>query len=313
MAIRFGGQHSPGAADDAQPRPHPLMSRTRWITAAGTPFLLTAFFQDPTGMATSLAGFGTLVAGMWMTREGLTAEAAYVARRIARRPALPRKLLGGVLTGLGLAVGAAEPGAFAGAGVIGVTGALLHWFSFGPDPMRDKGMEGVDGFQQDRVARVVAEADANLTQMHEAILRTRESALEAEVRAFTATARKLIRRVEDDPRELTAARRWLGVYLTGARDATVKFADLYAQTHDGNARAAWVALMADLKTNFAARSDAVIEGNRTDMEIEIEVLRDRLAREGVRAPDAAAPAQLEPDRARRFDEILRETGLKTPR
>lgn len=313
MAIRFGGQHSPGAVTEDRPRPHPLMSRTRWIMAAGTPFLLTAFFQDPTGLATSLAGFGTLAAGMWMTREGLTAEAAYDARRTARRPALPRKLIGGVLTGLGLAVGAVEPGAFAGAGVIGVTGALLHWFSFGPDPMRDKGMEGVDGFQQDRVARVVAEADASLTQMHEAILRTRDAALEAEVRAFTATARKLIRRVEDDPRELTAARRWLGVYLTGARDATVKFADLYAQTRDGNARAAWIALMADLKTNFAARSDAVIEGNRTDMEIEIEVLRDRLAREGVRAPDAAAPPQLEADRAQRFDEILRETGLKTPR
>ena len=32
-------------------------------------------------------------------------------------------------------------------------GAGLHFFSFGPDPLRDKGMEGVDEFQTDRVAR----------------------------------------------------------------------------------------------------------------------------------------------------------------
>ena len=38
------------------------------------------------------------------TREGLQAEAAYDARRIARRPAIPRKLFGGILTGLGLAI-----------------------------------------------------------------------------------------------------------------------------------------------------------------------------------------------------------------
>jgi hypothetical protein len=36
----------------------------------------------------------------------LQAEAAYDARRIARRPAIPRKLFGGILTGLGLAIGA---------------------------------------------------------------------------------------------------------------------------------------------------------------------------------------------------------------
>ncbi|MDN3710787.1 hypothetical protein QWZ10_01165 [Paracoccus cavernae] len=50
------------------------------------PLLIGAFFQEPLGLATSLAGFGILASGMWMTREGLKAEAAYDARRVARRP-----------------------------------------------------------------------------------------------------------------------------------------------------------------------------------------------------------------------------------
>ena len=117
MAKRFGGRFSPQPRQDrsdprppARPRPgeirHPLESRTRWVTIMAIPFLISAFWQDPTGLATHLAGFGGIAAGMWMTREGLQAEAAYDARRVARRPAIPRKLFGGILTGLGLAVGA---------------------------------------------------------------------------------------------------------------------------------------------------------------------------------------------------------------
>lgn len=336
MAIRFGGPFSPGARD-AQNLParavpgklrHRLESRTTWITVAGIPFLTSAFFQDPVGMASNLAGFGALAAGMFMTRQGLQAEAAYDARRVARRPAIPRKLFGGILTGLGLAVGAFEPGAaeLVGAGLIGVTGGLLHWFSFGSDPMRDKGMEGIDAVQQDRVARFIEEAEGHLQQMHDAILRTRDRGLEAKVHHFMATARGLFQQVEDDPAAFAAARRYLGVYLMGARDATVKFADLYARSGDASARAAWEALIADLETNFAARSRSLLDGSRTDMDIEIEVLRDRLAQEGVRpapvtpAPDEAAgpasdaaapgPRQIGTTRTQTFDELLHQTGWK---
>ena len=298
MAKRFGGRFSPNAGREAEGPParpapgevrHPHESRTKWITVMASPFLLTAFFQgDPVVMATSLAGFGITAGAMWMTREGLQAEAAYDARRVARRPAIPRKLFGGVLTGLGLAVGSAEPGALAGALAIGFTGSILHWLAFGPDPMSDKGMEGVDSFQQDRAARMVDEAEKHLAGMTEAIARTGDRRLEARVQMFAATARNLFDGVEQNPGALTAARRYLGVYLIGARDATVKFADLYARTRDEGARRQYEALLADLEASFRAVTERLNHGGRTDMDIEIQVLRDRLAREGVLAPEGAA-------------------------
>lgn len=297
MARRYTGRFSPGTkTEDRLPARavpgearHPLESRTTWITIAGLPFLGSAFFQEPLVMATCLSGFGLLASGMWMTREGLRAEAAYDARRVARRPAFPRKLFGGILTGLGLAVGSFEPGsaAIAGAGIIGVTGAVLHWLGFGTDPMTDKGMEGIDSFQQDRVARIVSEGEDYLRAMRDAILRTGDRRLEARVHMFSATARELFARVEEDPNDLAAARRYLGVYLIGARDATVKFADLYAQTRDERARRDYETLLGDLETNFAARTRQLIEGSRTNLDIEMQVLSERLAREGV----ATDPAQ----------------------
>ena len=316
MAERYRGRYSPGEPGRAEPRAdlhHPYESRTKWITIAAIPFLLSAFWQEPMGMVANLAAFGLVAFASRLTREGLQAEAAYDARRVARRPAWPRKLFGGVLTGLGLAIGAAEPGALTGAVLIGFVGAVLHYLAFGPDPMRDKGMEGVDSFQQNRVARIIAEGEAYLAGMQDAIRRTGDRRLEARVALFAETARELFRRVEQDPGDLTAARRYLGVYLMGARDATVKFADLYSETQDPGARGDYEALLTDLEANFAARTRALIDSGRTDFDIELQVLRDRLAREGVRMPDPAQPA-LEDRKGVDLTDLLRATakaGRKT--
>jgi hypothetical protein len=145
-----------------------------------------------------------------------------------------------------------------------VLGAALHLMAFGLDPMKDKGLEGVDSFQTDRVARAVDEAERHLAAMKEAIGRTGDRVLIGRVDRFQATARAMFRQVEQDPRDLTAARRYLGVYLLGARDATVKFADLYARTRDQKARADYESLLDDLEKEFAARTERLLLDDRTE-------------------------------------------------
>ncbi|MCB2137255.1 MAG: 5-bromo-4-chloroindolyl phosphate hydrolysis family protein [Rhodobacteraceae bacterium] len=296
MAERFGGRYSPPpkGTDTSPPErvsgPSRAERRTGWLFAFALPFAFKAFFQDPVGLARNLAAFGLLVAAAWLTREGIRAAEAYAARTTARRPAFPRKIAGTVLTGAGLSIGA-WGGDVVAPVVLGLTGAILHHLAFGSDPLTDKGMEGVDRFEQDRVGRFVSEGEAYLTQMHTAAERTGDRLIVARVERFGVTARTLFRTVEEDPRDLTAARRYLGVYLMGARDATVKFADLWTRTRDPDARKAYEALLNDLEDNFARRTTALLADNRSDLDIEIEVLRDRLKREGVRLP--ADPSQVE--------------------
>jgi hypothetical protein len=117
--------------------------------------------------------------------------------------------------------------------------------------------------------------------MHDHISALSDRHLAARVAAFQLTARRMIRTVEEDPRDLTGARKYLGVYLMGARDATVKFVDLYRRKNDPDARTSYEALLTDLEDNFAARTEKMLLDDRSDMDIEINVLRDRLQREGV--------------------------------
>ncbi|WP_415639352.1 5-bromo-4-chloroindolyl phosphate hydrolysis family protein, partial [Paracoccus nototheniae] len=288
---------------------HPHEGRPKWITLAASPFLLGAFFQGATGMVTDLAAFGLVASGMWMTREGLVAQAAYQARRVAKRPAIPRKLFGGALAALGIGLGAAEPGVWAEAGLIGAAGLALHQLSFGLDPWRDKGRESVDSFQQSRAETMITEAEGHLDQMREAIARSGDRRLQARVAMFDASVRHLFDRVRDNPGGLASARRYLGVYLMGARDATIRFADLYALTQDQSARAAYESFLDDLEKDFIARADRLLDGDRDALDIEMSVLRDRLAREGLtgaatRVDPADRPA-LHSAEAQTLDDLLR--------
>ena len=290
MAERFGGRYSPTPPPPDGQRKAPKrrrMSKDEWragfLFVVPFPFALKAFWQEPVGLATNLATFGVLLLAFWLTREGVKAHEAYEERTVARRPAFPRKLFGTVLTGLGLALGAFSPGeSLFNPLLLGLLGAGLHLFAFGPDPLKDKGAEGVDAFQSDRVARAVDEAERHLADMTAAIARLKDRPLEARLSVFQGHVRDLFRTVENDPRRLTSARRYLGVYLLGARDATVKFADLYTRTPETTARADYEALLDDLEANFSARTQALLGDDRQALEIEMDVLRERLQREGLR-------------------------------
>ena len=303
MARRHGGRFSPDdptRPDLPQVPRHPQEGRPKWVTLAAAPFLLGAFFQPAAGMVADLAAFGLIASGMWMTREGLEAQAQFDIRPAARRPAIPRKLFGGIMAGLGLGVGAADPGAVLGTGLIGLAGLALHQLSFGLDPWRDKGVAGVDDFQQGRAERMIDEAEARLREMEDAIRRANDRHVEARVEGFARSVRHMLDRVRSNPAALASARRYMGVYLTGARDATARFAALHAQTRDAGARARFEDFLDELEKDFIAVADRLLDGDRAALEIEMSVLRDRLDREGLRAPEAA-PRSTE---ARDLDALL---------
>ena len=292
MAQRYGGKYSPAGATTGPKDAAEAPVDDRIVDAAGAKATILfvpavvlvafSFGSGPTVLIIALIAAAILTLAAWLLRDGLRATAAYDARTIARRPALPRKMLASALTGVGVTLAAyTGDSEIFGSVLYGIAALGLHVAAFGIDPLKDKRMEGVDVYQQDRVARVVDEAEEYLAAITTHAASLNDRALDTRVAGFTAAARRMIRTVEEDPRDLTEARRYLGVYLMGARDATVKFVEVVKKGPDAKARIDYEALLTDLEQNFASRTAKMLEGGKADMDIEIKVLRDRLQREGV--------------------------------
>lgn len=299
MAQRFGGQHSPTpVSPSAELRP---LSRFRGRRAAKVSIAARLMFMAPLpllfaglgevmagdalGMLIELGSFAVLMLAAWLLNEGLKAEAAYNDRKIARAPGVPRKALAAALTGLGVFTAswlAGGAGLFGGL-VFGGFAAVAHVFAFGLDPMRKKGLEGQSAFDTERVAVAIEKAEALVGEITSAARRIGDRGIEARVEAMCASAREVFRAVEDDPRDLSRARKFLSVYLRGARDATVKFADHYSRSRDDEARSNYEALLGDLEGSFTQQREQLLLDNRTDLDVEIEVLRERLHQEGLKA------------------------------
>ncbi|MEM1361357.1 MAG: 5-bromo-4-chloroindolyl phosphate hydrolysis family protein [Pseudomonadota bacterium] len=287
MSQRFGRRYSPTPVPGDKPKLKPFHGKTRARAGARVnilfllpfPFLIGAFFGSPAALALKLITAGLIFLAAWLTREGVLAEEAFEARSVAKRPALPRKFLGSVAMGAGLGLaGLAAGSVFNGLIFLGL-GFALHTLSFGVDPMRDKTSASADDLQSERVAKAVDKAEQHLKELTEAIERTKDRPLEMRVETFKNTARQMFRTVEQDPRDLVAARRYLGVYLLGAKDAAIKYSELAVRGPQPQARADFDALLTDLEINFAQKTETLLADDRTALDVEIEVLRDRLDRE----------------------------------
>jgi hypothetical protein len=295
MSQRFGGKYSPGAASPAAAReagPQPGLLRNRRARKVSirarlmflfpVPLLFAALGSigrgNPAEMAAEVGGFAGLFVSAWLLNEGLKAEAAFDARRVARPPSIPRKIFAAALTGVSVALaGFASLGQpLFGALVFGLVASGAQIVAFGLDPMRAKAIDGIDGFDSDRVARAIDRAEALVREIAGAANRIGDRQLEARVERICDQARGLFRSVEEDPRDLPRARKFLTVYLTGLRDATVKFADLHARTRDTESRANYDALLLDLEKSFTAHRTDLLRDDRSDLDVEIEVLRERL-------------------------------------
>lgn len=304
-AQRYGGKYSPdpsaarragdkdGAKYGGATPPPPFRNRrassvsfrARLMFALPIPLFLGGLFSigsDPVAMVANLGGFAALMGSAWLLAEGQRAEAAYEARAVARPPAIPRKLFAAAITGATVAaVNFLSLDQGLGSIAYGLVAGLAHVAAFGIDPMKKKGIAGFDDFASERVARAIDAAEDLLRETSTAANRIRDHRLQNRVERVCDNARDVFRVVERDPRDLPRSRAFLSVYLLGLRDATVKYADLAERGGAPGARERFESLLSDLESSFGKQRTHLLEDNRGSLDVEIEVLRDRLRQDGL--------------------------------
>ncbi len=295
-AQRFGGpdhQAKPASLksalrlDNRGQRLSRFRKRSWTILLAASPLLFAAFANlsggNAIGMGIDLGLFALYAFSVFLIRQGGDAEDAYLNRTYASPPALPRKLLGS----LGLGVATILTGLFGwdiglvqsiGLGIL-AAGASVATFGF--DPMKAKGEISLSGVTPQMVEDAINEAEERLQGIDRAAADIIDRPLRDRLSKITARGRDILRRIEEDPSDLRRARKFLKVYLDGALEATRKYARSQHDLGDSDMYLKFRSLLDDMQQTFDQQHEKLLTNDRIDLDVEIDVLAERLERETV--------------------------------
>jgi len=227
-----------------------------------------------------LMGYGLMLAGALLVRLGLADRRPAIADRLWRQ--LSPKTSGALLLALGSGITAwlgagHHPGIALAFGLLTLLGVHLAYglnLSFQTPLGRRPGL-GAQG------AASVREAARTLAAIEQAGQEIRQPELSARLAKIATLAQQILERLEDDPRDLWRARKFLTVYLEGVQ----RVVEGYAKTHDRVAapelEQRFRQALETVETAFREQHQVLLERDVEDLDVQIEVLTQQLEREGM--------------------------------
>ena len=238
---------------------------------------------DLSGLLGNTVGYGLFLAGALLLRRGLLAEMDYDRRRVAKTP-WPLKTLGvGIIalaTGVTAWLGARYAPIMAGA--FGLAALLGCYLNYGFDPRAAKRFTDSDGVDTtDRVLEALAQAESAIASIEQATRDIRNAELNGRLRRITELARQILKLLEEDPRDLRRARKFLNVYLDGAKQVVEGYARTHPRVSAPELEDNFRRVLSTIEEVFQEQRQKLLETDVTDLDVRIEVLTTQLKREGV--------------------------------
>lgn len=248
------------------------------------PAILVSLVKGDAGrVLVDLGSLGLLLAGAWLVRRGLAAEARFEASRVAAAPTLPLKTLGA----LALAGGVAFCSRFAVghswtfAALVAALTMVGARLAYGADPRTDKGI-GADmrDYSAGEVAAVLDGARTKVRAIEDAAGTIDDDELAARVRRIAGVARDVIGAIEEDPRGMRRARKFLHTYLDSTQQVTERYAVARPGVRTEVLAENFRRVLGSIEDVFTEQHRRLLEADTTDLDVQIEVLSIRLEREG---------------------------------
>jgi 5-bromo-4-chloroindolyl phosphate hydrolysis protein len=261
------------------------------LYALPVPLLAKAFYElfihgRFAGFAVCLALFVLFVSGASLARRGIQRDWNFKDRKVAVAGVAPLKTAGGLVIGIATFLAAwLTAGQTLPASAAIALGALLGFFlAYGFDARGSKGVAADAGVSAAEVAAALDEARTRIGAIEAAGKRLSGDAayaLRQKIRDVVGAASKVLKLIEDDPRDLRRARKFLNVYLDGAKTVTENYAATAARAPTPEMEAKFRSVLDDLKATCEEQYKRLLEDDTLDLDAQIEVLKTRLTREGL--------------------------------
>lgn len=234
-----------------------------------------------------LALAGGALASLWgagvLALRGLVGEARYLLGERPDPPRIPLKLMSAVLTAIGVALAAVAGGHVAATALVfAALGGLGHVAFYGRDlkPPRIH-VAVVENVDSAAVTLQLKQAYGRLRGIEAAAHAIAVPEFRDRLSRITGIGHSILGEIERDPRDAARARRFLNLYLDSAERVTMEYARTHGQLRNQPLEQNFRRLLVDMETTFAEQHKKLVAHDLVSLDVDIEVLNERLKREGI--------------------------------
>ncbi len=279
---------SKAAATTGEPGPIRTGAWTLMVVPAFIilPLVSGIIMSNPERTLGSVVAMVLLFGGGVVMRRGLRAEVEYARRLIAKAPP-PLKTIATAMVTAGVFVLSwlGNQDSIWMAVIFAALAGFGSYLAYGLDPRGEKGIDSDtarrSGVKTKDVIAAIEEANGKIKEIedHAAIINSRE--LKERLARITRQARAVLRQIEMDPGDLRRSRRFLVTYLDGTRDVVTKYTSRQKDLATTPLAENFRHVLETVEQVFTEQVETLKRNESLDLEVQIDVLKTQLEREGV--------------------------------
>ena len=239
--------------------------------------IVSLFNSDYSSMILKLIAFAMLYGSINLINRGLLEEHNYNKAKITKAPKFKYKTLGAI----GLGVTTLFLAAFIDhlnllniitLPILATAGALIY---YGKDPSKDKIPEN-SGVNYEKLLAELSQAEDKI----KAIENTKDQIEDLELRdaidKAIVKAKDILKTIEEDPKDIRVARKFMVVYLDGIKDVVDKYNSIEGHNLDDSYRVRLIELLNDASSRFNKELDRLKSNEIFDLDVQIDSLKQQL-------------------------------------
>lgn len=247
------------------------------------PVLFAALAYLFKGQITMSVTAGLLFAGFMVAaivaRHGFKIESHFKQKKFFKTPGTPFKSVAGVILAITTALtslfltkhGILESVLFGGVTLI------AFYIAYGIDPRGNNKDDNSLGVNAEELYEALEEAEIKIASIEVSRKSIRNIEFNRHLKIIIDKARGILTLIEEDPKDLSRARKFLKVYL----DGTERVSESYAKTQNKSASTAeldqnFAEVLESIEMTFDEQHQKLLENDQFDLDVKIEVLKAQL-------------------------------------
>ncbi len=235
--------------------------------------------------AVNSISFALFILSAVLARKGFLLEKEFNNRKIAKAPKIKYKTIALIIFTAAVFItsyfGASN--SFLVSVGYAVAGFFGFYLSYGIDPFHDK-ISGVSiGVNPERVIEALKEAEEKIEAIDDARVNIYNYELNKRLKSIIKEAKKVLEMIEENPNDLYRARKFLVVYLDGAKRVVEGYVKNKKDNEENpkELEEKFRKLLETIENTFKEQQQKLKENSLEDLDIQIEVLRKQMKYEGV--------------------------------